>query len=143
MQPTAIPVHVIVRYALSSTGSWKGWRPVIVHRYRLFKNATHEEVTGQTGGANWDHDWSCETLEEESSRWHINGRQTWATFDAAIAELSSDYLFATFEEALAAARERAANNIQSLERRIKEARCSLQVIDTATPPKLPYTIENW
>lgn len=134
----AVPVHTIIRYESKHLGFWKGWTPVGARRYRLFVNATHEEVTGETGhGRDWDHDWSCEVLDE-TGQWRITGRNEWATLEEALKVLEEyGTLFATYEGALAQSRRVAADELRHIAKRLAEARRTLETIDAAKPLELP------
>lgn len=132
---SSVPAHTIVRYRPAPIGFYEGWRPVEVHRWRLFLNATHEEVTGDTcRAAPWVNHWSCETLSENG--WRINGRAEWPSVEEAVAATSAR-TFATFAEALAAARKDAREEYDYHVRRAREVAWSLYQIDDAKPPVIP------
>jgi hypothetical protein len=138
MPPTAVPVHTIIRYVPNEPAFYSFWTPVKTLRYRLFINATHEEVTGDTSGGHWDHDWSCETLELNGTelRWHIGGRNEWATPKIAIKALS-ERTFATYAEALAETKRNALARQEHHKASVKRLQWNLDEIAKATPPVLP------
>jgi hypothetical protein len=130
----ATPVHTIVRYAPSSIEHYAGWEPVRVCRFRLFVDASHEAVTGESRGARWDHCWSCESLHGD--QWRLEGRNDWPTLEDAIAATSAG-TFATFEDARAEARRLAEHKRDAYKRRMLETQWNVTTIANAKPPVLP------
>lgn len=136
MTKRAAPEHTIIRYWPSHRGAfYPGWRPVEILRWRLFVNATHEEVTGEKHGAPWSRHWSCERLNADG-RWWITGRQDWATLEEAQVDTSAD-TFATFAEALDVARRTATEFVEHCVQKPREAEFSLGLVNTAKAPELP------